>query len=93
MTDDARAAAEAVERLRNLGEYRPEPGEHVERAAKRLLADGGTFMVFNDIRVEVEPGDTCGKLVARWQAVWVARREEQRRLEREQWPEHVAYLP
>ena len=51
-----------------MKEYEPCCGDSIEHACAALVAMAPAFMLFNDTRVEAQPGDTAGDVHARWDA-------------------------
>lgn len=49
-------------------EIHPGAGTTIDRACERLVKSAPAFMLFNDIRIEADPGDTASDLVAEYHA-------------------------
>ena len=55
-----------------MQEYEALAGDHIRYACTKLAAMAPAFMMFNDIRVEAQPGDTVAVLEARYDAAMAA---------------------
>lgn len=51
-----------------MKELRVGPGDNISDACQRLVKAAPAFMIFNTIRIEADPGDTPGDLVAEYRS-------------------------
>lgn len=52
-------------------------GETLIEACERLAQAAPAFMIFNELRIEAQPGDTASTLYHRWYSAYFANKAEQ----------------